>query len=96
MIFFELIGKVQWYLIGAGVLFGVFYAFNIWREHNSGKGASTSEEFNKKIFTLIVTLVVFAIVVLVLGTLVPSLAQRGADEVGGSLSLGVHQVLSSY
>ena len=93
MIFFELIGKVQWYLIGAACLFGLMYAFNIWRDHNSGKGASTTEEFNKKIFNLVVTLIAFAVLVLVLGNVVPALAQRGADEVGGSLSMSaVHAV----
>ena len=90
MIFFELIGKIQWYLIGAAILFGLWYNFDAWRDHNGGdKKKTDSKEYNKTVMTIWVTCVIFCIVVLIAGTVVPALAQKGAGEVGGTLGLAL-------
>jgi hypothetical protein len=89
VIFFELIGKIQWYLIGAAVILGLWYTLDAFRDHNSEAKSTDSKKFNKTVMTIWLTCLVFAIIVLIAGTVIPSLAQRGAGEVGGTLSMAL-------
>lgn len=86
MIFFEIIGKIQWYLIGFLCCAGLFYQLSISRDA-AKKKSKDNEEHNQQTFTLWTIITIACIAILIMGNVVPRLAQKGGGEVEDVLNM---------